>query len=121
MVSRLMPKNLRPCCLVAWLRRLANSMIKRIFKVTIDPARREAFENDFGSISVAAVDNQEGFVSLEIGKPTRWNPNEYSMISNWADESSLVKFAGENWNRSVIPGPMEKYVLSCSVEHFLVD
>lgn len=93
-------------------------MIKRIFRVTIDPEQRVNFEKDFNSISVEAVKNKEGFISVEIGGPTKWNSNDYVMVSHWANEASLEGFAGKNWNQAVIPGPMAKYVISCSVEHY---
>ena len=94
-------------------------MIRRIFKVRIDSNQRDAFERDFASVSVEAAVNREGFLGLEIGKPLRWNPDDYVMIGDWRDEASLVAFASTRWNRAVIPPPMEKYVVSCSVEHCL--
>ncbi len=96
-------------------------MIKRIFTVTIDPTSRSDFEKGFSTVSVQAVENCEGFISKEIGKPTKWNPNSYAMISNWENEESLVKFAGNSWNQAVIPEEMGKYVLSCTVEHFYIS
>lgn len=96
-------------------------MIKRIFTVTIDPSTRDDFEKGFNSISIQAIENCEGFISTEIGKPTKWHPNTYAMISNWESEESLVKFAGENWNQAVIPKEMEQYVVSCAVEHFYIS
>ncbi len=96
-------------------------VIKRIFKVTIKPALREAFENDFKEISYQVVTNCEGLISIEIGKPTQWNPDEYLMISNWVDESSLEKFAGIDWNKASIPAAMKKYALAYSVDHFICE
>ena len=95
--------------------------IKRIFKVTIEPDKRTEFEKDFSSISVSAINGKEGFLSLEIGRPTKWNPNDYVMISNWKDEEALITFVGEDWNKAVIPKQMEQYVVSCSVEHYHID
>ena len=93
-------------------------MIKRIFKVTIDPSLRTEFESDFREISVQVVESSDGLISLEIGEPTKWNPEEYLMISNWADEKSLVGFAGAKWNEAAIPDVMKKYAVSYSVDHF---
>ena len=46
-------------------------MITRIFRVKIDPSLREEFESRFSSISIDAVQKQKGFISVEIGKPTK--------------------------------------------------
>jgi len=67
------------------------------------------------------VSSASGVVSVEIGAPTKWNPDEYLMISNWKDEESLVRFVGQNWDESVIPEEMEKYAITHSVEHFIIN
>ena len=79
---------------------------------------REDFERDFASISVEAVASKPGFVSCHIGSPTKWNPNEYAMITVWENEASLAAFAGEEWQKAVIPPGMEKSPTSFSVQHF---
>lgn len=94
-------------------------MIVRIFRVEIEPARREAFERVFFTTSVNAVKSHSGFISCDIGSPTRWSPNTYVMITKWEDENALVAFAGEDWNVPVIPSGMESFATSCSVEHYL--
>jgi len=93
-------------------------MITRIFRVQIDPALRDEFESKFESISVAAVKEADGSISVSIGKPTKWAPDEYVMISQWENEESLRKFAGENWCQAHIPAGMEKFVEECWVHHF---
>ena len=62
--------------------------------------------------------SQQGFISVTIGKPTLWTPDEYLMISYWENVADLESFAGENWNQAVIPSGMEQYVLQCWVHHF---
>ncbi|MBL4867535.1 MAG: antibiotic biosynthesis monooxygenase [Pseudomonadales bacterium] len=93
-------------------------MITRIFRVKIYPELREEFEPKFSSVSVQAVLTQSGFVSVNIGKPTKWDPDEYVMISQWENEASLVKFVGESWNEAYIPEGMERYVKECWVHHY---
>jgi heme-degrading monooxygenase HmoA len=95
-------------------------MIIRIFKTTIYPEMKKDFERDFNSISIDSVKSHKGFISCQIGKPTKWNPNEYSMITLWEDEDSLIGFAGKNWHIAVIPPGMEKYPTKYSVDHFIV-
>jgi len=93
-------------------------MIIRIFRITIDPVLREEFERDFATISVGAVESRAGFIACEIGRPTKWNPDEYAMISRWEDEDSLEAFVGSDWNQAVIPPGMERYVREYGVVHF---
>jgi quinol monooxygenase YgiN len=93
-------------------------MIIRIFRVEIDPTRREAFERGFYTTSVNAVKDHSGFISCDIGSPTKWSPNTYVMITKWQDENALVAFAGENWNVPVIPVGMESFATTCSVDHY---
>jgi hypothetical protein len=38
--------------------------------------------------------------SGSIGGPTKWNPDDYTMVTIWESESSLEKFAGKNWNQA---------------------
>jgi len=92
--------------------------ITRIFRVRIDTSLRQEFEEKFSSISVHAVNKSAGFISVSIHKPTKWAPDDYLMISQWQNESSLKAFAGEKWFRAVIPHEMEKFVVECSVNHY---
>lgn len=95
-------------------------MIVRIFRVRVPAHLQGAFEEKFLSVSVPAVERQAGFVSVTVGKPTRWSPDEYMMISTWESESALESFAGKDWNRAVIPDGMAQYVLECRVHHYEV-
>ena len=94
-------------------------MIIRIFKATIPLELHDEFQAKFKEISVPIVENHQGLISLEIGKPTKWNPTEFVMVSRWKSESNLINFAGEKWNEAHIPNGMEKYITDCSVNHFL--
>ena len=96
-----------------------SKMIIRIFHVEIDPTKRDAFERGFASLSVDAVKASSGLISCEIGKPTKWTPNSYIMITKWKDEASLLAFAGKNWNVPVIPEGMEGFAVNTSVSHYV--
>jgi heme oxygenase (mycobilin-producing) len=95
-------------------------MIIRIFEVTIDPSLRTEFERDFATISVEVVEQAEGALSCVIGGPTKWNPDDYAMISTWRDEQALVAFAGADWSRAVIPPAMERYPRKYRVGHYQI-
>ncbi|AUX69468.1 hypothetical protein CHX26_08170 [Porphyrobacter sp. HT-58-2] len=92
--------------------------IIRLFCVRIHADLREEFEAKFAAISVDAVRHARGALAVEICKPSRWDADEYLMISRWQDESSVKEFAGEDWSRAFIPQGMEKFVASCSVHHY---
>ena len=93
-------------------------MIIRIFRVRIRPEQRAAFEHDFREISILHVQAQQGLVSITVGNPTKWTPEDYLLITTWENEEALLSFAGSSWNKAVIPEGMEKYVVECWVDHF---
>ena len=93
-------------------------MITRIFRVRVPLALHAEFEEKFLSVSVPFVKAELGFVSVTVGRPTQWEPEEYVMISVWRTEADVAAFAGDNWNRAVIPQGMEKYVSECWVHHY---
>jgi len=92
--------------------------ITRVFRARIVPGLRQEFEEKFSSISIHVVNDAAGYISASIFKPTRWAPDEYAMISQWEDEAALKAFAGEKWNRAVIPAGMEKFIVECWVHHY---
>ncbi len=95
-------------------------MITRIFRVRINPELRDEFEAKFQDISIRAVQAQKGFISVSIGKPTEWAPDEYVMISIWRDEDALISFVGIDWSQAHIPLGMEKFVGQCWVHHYVI-
>lgn len=97
---------------------ILNKMIVRIFKAIIPTELHIEFEIKFKEISVPVVKNYKGLISLEIGRPTKWNPQEFIMISQWETEKDLIEFAGQNWNQAHIPKGMEKFISECSVSHY---
>lgn len=93
-------------------------MITRIFRVQVPRDLHAEFEEKFLSVSVPYVQSQKGLVSVVVGRPTQWSPDEYVMVSVWESEGDLAAFAGPNWNQAVIPAGMEKYVVECWVHHY---
>jgi heme-degrading monooxygenase HmoA len=98
-----------------------NSLITRIFKVRIDSNLRQEFEQKFQEISIPYVQSQKGLISFVVGNPTQWTPDNYLLITNWSSEEDLMTFAGKNWNKAVIPEGMEKFVVQCWVDHFILS
>lgn len=93
-------------------------MIIRIFRVQIKPPLRHDFERDFVNVSIPLIQSHPGLLSVKIGKPTRWAPDEYVMISHWKSVEDIRDFVGEEWYQPLIPNGMEKYVVQTWVHHF---
>jgi len=93
-------------------------VITRIFRVRVPVELHAEFESKFLSVSVPYVQTAPGLVSVSVGRPTRWVPDEYVMISVWRSEDAVAAFAGDNWNTAVIPGGMGKYVSECWIHHY---
>jgi len=93
-------------------------MITRVFRARIDPDLREEWEAKFTDVSVKVVENQPGFVSVWIGRPTAWAPDEYVMISQWEDQAALEDWLGQQWNQAFIPHGMESFIRECWVHHY---
>jgi heme-degrading monooxygenase HmoA len=68
-------------------------VITRIFRVRVPVELHAEFESKFLSVSVPYVQTAPGLVSVSVGRPTRWVPDEYVMISVWRSEwlSSLPR------------------------------
>nr|WP_298793551.1 antibiotic biosynthesis monooxygenase family protein [uncultured Allomuricauda sp.] len=94
-------------------------MIIRIFTAKVPSSLHTEFEAKFKEISVPLVKTQKGLLEMAIAKPTQWNPNSFVMISKWATQEDIINFAGEQWNEAHIPNGMEKYIQSCTVNHYV--
>lgn len=95
-------------------------MIVRVFRVEIFPEMVEEFEAKFRSLSVGALENQSGCLSIEVGVPIEHNISEYLMISKWINKRKLIDFLGENWNQAYIPDGMAHLAKQYSVHHYEV-
>jgi heme-degrading monooxygenase HmoA len=93
-------------------------MITRIFRVRVPKQFHAEFEERFTTVSLPLVQGARGLISVAIGRPTLWEPEEYVMVSVWQTESDIASFAGERWNQPVIPHGMEQYVSKCWVHHY---
>ncbi|MCG8434931.1 MAG: antibiotic biosynthesis monooxygenase, partial [Gammaproteobacteria bacterium] len=85
-------------------------MIIRVFRVKVFAGMEAEFEEKFREVSLPLVKSQDGFISLYAGKPVKFDPQEYVLVTTWESEAALRDFAGDNWNKPVIPPGMEKYI-----------
>ena len=74
-------------------------MIVRVFRVAVPRALHQEFECKFLSVSIPVVRSHVGLVSVTVGRPTRWAPDEYAMISTWEDARAVAAFAGAEWRQ----------------------
>jgi len=88
------------------------------FRVRIDSAFRQVFEDLFSSVALHRIHEAAGFISASIHKPTIWHPDEYAMVSQWENEESLKAFFGETWNQCVVTRGGEKFIVACWVHHY---
>lgn len=84
----------------------------------IPRALHAEFEAKFLSVSVPYIQAAQGIVSVSVGRPTKWAPDEYAMISAWPNEDALRSFAEASWNLAIIPDGMERYVSECWEYHY---
>ena len=93
-------------------------MIVRIFRATVPSDRQDEFEKKFLSVSIPFVRKHSGLVSVSIGRPTEWAPEEYVMVSKWESLDALQAMTGERVDEAVIPSGMEELVSECWVHHY---
>ncbi|AFY37956.1 hypothetical protein Lepto7376_1620 [[Leptolyngbya] sp. PCC 7376] len=94
-------------------------MILRILRAQIFHELRDEFEKGPAIMSVKLVLSQKGCVSCQVTKPLHKTSNTYAMISLWENKESLQAFAGEDFEKAAIPAGMNRYISSCSVEHYI--
>lgn len=93
-------------------------MIARIFYVEVKRETKDEFERNFEEISVSLVSAQKGLISVDIGPSLSHDQLKYVMISYWSNLDAIKAFVGNEWEEPLIPAGMEKYIKSCSIEHF---
>jgi heme oxygenase (mycobilin-producing) len=95
-------------------------MIVRVFRAHIRQGHHAEFERKFREVSLPLVLAQPGIVSASIGRPVPSSPDEFVLISTWADTDSLRSFAGEDCTAPVIPSVMEQHMIASWVHNYEV-
>ncbi|OKH18874.1 antibiotic biosynthesis monooxygenase family protein [[Limnothrix rosea] IAM M-220] len=94
-------------------------MILRILRAQIFHELKEEFEKGPALMSVKLVLSQRGCVSCQVTKPLHKTSNTYAMISLWENKQSLQAFVGDDFETASIPAGMNRYISSCTVEHYI--
>lgn len=95
-------------------------MIIRVFRAQVHPGMQQQFKKKVQQLSIPLVQRQKGLVAYYSGEPTETAPGEFVMVTIWRNLEDLKAFAGENWNRSVIPDEELPLLSETFVHHYRV-
>lgn len=91
-------------------------MIIRVFRAVVHDGRQQEFERFITGKALPLVKQQEGLVSVTVGRPAGPTPREFLMVTVWRDLDALKAFAGEKWWNPVVQ-PEEVRLLSETFLH----
>ena len=91
-------------------------MIFRVFRATIRPGKADEFKEMLQRLSIPMVKAAKGMLGYYFGEPLDPAVPEFTVTTVWEDLDSLKAFAGENWNRAIIP-PEEVPLIAESFIH----
>lgn len=95
-------------------------MIIRVFRARVHPGMQEQFKEKVQQLSIPLVQRQKGLIAYYSGEPTEAAPDEFVMVTIWRSLDDLKAFAGEDWNRSVIPEEELPLLSETFVHHYEV-
>lgn len=95
-------------------------MILRVFRATTKPGKANEFRDMLERLSVPMVKAAEGMLGYYVGEPVDSSEPEFTVTTMWRDLDSVKAFAGENWNRSVIPPEEVPLIAKSSIHHYEV-
>ena len=93
-------------------------MIIRVFRAIVRDGKQEAFERFFFDTALPILKSQRGMLKVSIGTPMSASPNEFLMITTWADLEALQRFAGTNWQEAVIDPKEAPLLRKTFVHHY---
>lgn len=93
-------------------------MIFRVFRATIRPGKVDEFRDLLERLSVPMVKAAKGMLGYYVGEPLDPAVPEFTVTTLWQDLDSLKAFAGENWNRSVIPPEEVPLIAESFIHHY---
>ena len=93
-------------------------MIVRVFRARARPGREAEFEESLAQRSIPLVESQKGVRSYFAGRPAGSASDEFVMITIWEDLASLKAFAGDDWEKPVIPDGMAPLMRESFLHHY---
>jgi heme-degrading monooxygenase HmoA len=91
-------------------------MIIRVFRAIVHDGKQEEFTEFFVNKAIPILKRQRGMLGVTVGKPMSCSPNEFLMVTTWADMKALEGFAGSAWQNAVID-PDEADLLKQTFAH----
>ncbi len=95
-------------------------MIARVFRAKVRPGKQAEFQQKVEQLSIPLVKAQKGMLAYYPGKPLDPASDEFVMVTLWEDLGALKAFAGENWNRPIIPEEELPLLEQTFVHHYEV-
>ena len=91
-------------------------MIFRVFRAIAKPGKGDEFRYMLERLSIPMVKSPKGMLAYYVGGPVGPAVPEFTVTTLWQDLDSVKAFAGDNWNRAVVP-PEEVPVIAESYIH----
>lgn len=95
-------------------------MVIRVFRAQVIRACKSGLGKRSSSCRFHLWKAKKGLVASYSGKPTEAAPDEFVMVTIWRTLADVKAFAGENWNRSVIPDEELPLLSETFVHHYEV-
>lgn len=95
-------------------------MIFRVFRALIKPGKAEEFQDMLERLSIPMVKAARGMLGYYVGRPVDPATSEFTVTTLWVDLDAVKAFAGENWNRAVIPPEEVALIAESHIHHYEV-
>lgn len=93
-------------------------MIFRVFRALIKPGKAEEFQDMLERLSIPMVKAARGMRGYYVGGPVDPAVSEFTVTTLWEDLDAVKAFAGENWNRAVIPPEEVALIAESHIHHY---
>jgi quinol monooxygenase YgiN len=95
-------------------------MIFRVFRAVVRPGKADEFKEMLERLSIPMVKAAKGMVGYYVGEPLDPAVPEFTVTTQWEDLDSLKAFAGENWNRAIIPPEEMPLIAESFIHHYRI-
>ena len=95
-------------------------MIIRVFRATTKPGKAQEFREMLERLSIPMVKAAKGMLGYYVGAPVDPGISEFTVTTLWQDLDSVKAFAGDDWNRSVIPPDEIPLIAESFIHHYEV-
>ncbi len=93
-------------------------MIVRVFRAKPRAGKQAEFKRKVEELSIPLVKRQTGMVAYFAGKPLDTDSDEFVMVTVWNSVPDLKAFAGDNWQKAVIPEEELPLLKETTVHHY---